>query len=109
MRRLVLILVLLWLPLQGVAAVLMPFCEQAQPAAAGHAGHHEHQAADQHQPPAPHGCDECGVCHLACAPGMPGAAGLLLGWTANGHTGSAPQAPPQFIPDQPHRPPLAHA
>jgi hypothetical protein len=109
MRRLVLILVVLWLPLQGMAAVVMPFCKQAQPAAAGHAPPHEHQAGKQHQPPVLHGCDDCGVCHLACAPGVPSEVALTLELTATGPARFKAQAPPRFVPDQPRRPPLARA
>ena len=109
MRRLVLILVMLWLPLQGMAAVVMPFCKQAHPAAAGHADHHAHQAQDQHRLPASHACDDCGVCHLACAPAVPSEAALSLAPPATEHATFEPRGQPRFIPDQPQRPPLARA
>ena len=110
MRRLVLILVMLWLPLQGMAAVVMPFCKQAHLDPSGHAvGHHDQQAEDQHQSPAPHACDDCDICHLACAPGVPCEAALTIALPATEHATSEPWGQPRFIPDQPQRPPLAHA
>lgn len=88
LRALVSLLMMVWLPLNGYAAVVMPFCQHggADMIADGstpserHAGmtHQGHLDAD-----AAHGadptiltddagsslaCNDCGVCHLACAP-----------------------------------------
>lgn len=92
----------LWLPLQGVAAIAMPYCagmagaDGATAAATGgdprsHAGHdaaagradheghagHDAQAAGD-PPPAKAGtsCDRCGLCLMACAYPLPAPAGL---------------------------------
>jgi ferredoxin len=109
MRRLVLVLVLLWLPLQGVAAVVMPFCKPAHAVPAEHTEHHAHHAGDQHHAPTLHACDDCGVCHLVCAPGVPSEAALSIAQPATEHTRFEPRGSPRFIPDQPQRPPLLRA
>ncbi|MFN0039218.1 MAG: hypothetical protein ACKVP2_06895 [Burkholderiales bacterium] len=87
-RALVSLLMMVWLPFNGYAAVVMPFCQHggADMIADGsapsgkHAGmtHQGHANAD-----AAHGadhsgladdagsglaCNDCGVCHLACSP-----------------------------------------
>lgn len=90
----VVVFIAFWLPLQGYGAVAMPFCEHgpAMPASSdvipahveeknGHTGyagmqHHDHPAVDHHaaapegsaDKPAGPGCNDCGACHLACAP-----------------------------------------
>lgn len=91
MARMKLVLVLLmslWLPLQGVAAVIMPFCKHSlanpdQPSAAhhaapedhaGHSGHHlghDGQEADDSSGSMLTACDDCGHCHLSCAVSLP--------------------------------------
>lgn len=81
-RRLLAVLLLLWMPLQGIAAVTMPFCAHALSGhagaieAAGAADHgaqrSEHSA--HHHSDEPHdglACNDCGACNLACAPAIP--------------------------------------
>lgn len=95
-RRLILMLVLFCLPLQGVMATVMPFCKHAMGGAKSseklHAqhgnaaanGHHDQHASRDdivhsehqiHQPSDAGGarlaCDNCEACHLACAAAMP--------------------------------------
>lgn len=126
-KSLVVVLIALWLPLQGYGAVAMPFCKHsgsdAGAASAGHDGHHSgHDAAPAHH----HGdgigsqggpgvadsqgaglaCNDCGACHLACSP-------LLFSpspaFTTTGSTVFDPQplrSPLSFTPEQPQRPPL---
>ncbi len=79
----------LWLPLQGVAAIVMPFCKHSLDAGAQtlHVGHDmSHAVADDHAggdhalhaahaddsslaPLQP--CDDCGHCHLSAASTLP--------------------------------------
>jgi ferredoxin len=88
-RRLIIAFLVLWLPLQSAAAILMPFCKQAMatPAtkedgsadARGHSHHKHHDAgasstqteqiahAGGHFAIGKLACDNCGICHLSCA------------------------------------------
>jgi hypothetical protein len=109
MRSLALLLLLVWLPLQGVAAAAMPFCEHQQaPAGAAdrHDGHpQDHRSAD-HGVPAGN-CDDCGVCQLACAPAMPSQSTVPAMSAATQRAAFECGTPPPFVPDRLHRPPLA--
>jgi hypothetical protein len=78
--RLLLFFAALWLPVQTIAAMVMPLCrhaqEQAMPTVAtdeAESTHHCHEAPAPD--PAKHdaGCDNCEICHLACAGFMPSA------------------------------------
>jgi hypothetical protein len=124
------LLMMLWLPLQGVAAVAMPFCmESARPGvdAATSNPHLDHQHVagvhsedvnaskvpgtshtPRHGEHSPHlQCNDCGVCHLACAP-MVGVAVQTQVVPDSETFSSSPQAfPPAHLLDPPHPPPLA--
>ena len=122
-RRTVVSLLLLWLPLQGLAAVSMPFCRHALDSGIGltaqedaHAGHAQHA----HAPYTPaHGsdtsehaggmaCNDCGACHLACAAMMLSEAiASALTLPAAKVSVPSPLAPPALVLDQPNPPPLA--
>lgn len=128
-RSLIAVLMVLWLPLQGFAAVAMPFCKHAmhgtqsiapghghpgQQAVAEHA-HHRAAATSEHgTPPSPHthgsvglDCNDCGACHLACAPAVLPAQKDLLVVSGEHYPEVSPSVPPLFIPEQHKRPPLA--
>lgn len=126
MRSLISVLMILWLPLQGFAAVAMPFCEHAMHRApagmdAGanahqhHAVHQSHalagDASDQHgHSGTALDCKDCGACHLACTPAAPAHAPAVHLDASYAYSERAPALAPLFIPDQPHHPPLfAHA
>lgn len=83
----------LWLPLQGVAGIVMPFCKHslaangAQPTGlhmAGHQNmdtmnrHHAHPGSSLQQHEGTEmltaACDDCGHCHLSTALTLPAAA-----------------------------------
>jgi hypothetical protein len=90
-RTLIVLLMSLWLPLQGVAAIVMPFCKHSLDAGAQtlHAGHtvshtvaDDHAGSDhtQHAAHAPdpataslQPCDDCGHCQLSAASTLPAA------------------------------------
>lgn len=75
LRRFIAVLLMLWLPIQTAGAVIMPFCKHALRAhavqqieadapvgehCAAHAGQNEAQGTGID-------CDQCELCHLACA------------------------------------------
>ena len=123
-RRLLIVLLLAWLPVQSVWAALSVYCgHESAPAtrthetggheAAGdadapqsHAGHHEHQHDDDAHPPGAGGTahPDCAVCHAAAA--LP-ARDLAAGAT-HAHGALPPfavislPAPPARAPDRPN-------
>jgi hypothetical protein len=114
LRSLVILLMALWLPLQAVVAVAMPFCQDvpapahSAPSHDHHGGHHGEggDAADGNDV-FPLKCNDCGPCHLACAP-MVGVAASIAVLSVSQHLCAQPPAvPPARILDQPHPPPLA--
>ena len=116
-RLLPLLITALWLPLQAVAAVAMPFCrhaaEQAVPAEAmAHEDHCPGHAVEAPATPAAAGidceqdCDGCELCHLASAGYMPAAAPTTAHLPAARHFEAiSVLASPSFIPDPPQHPP----
>jgi len=122
LRLLPLLITALWLPLQAVAGITMPFCrhatEQAAPAATDaqevhcpeHAGNAGHEA-----PPASNAsghdcqdCDGCELCHLASAGYMPTPASMMCSVPAASHFVALPQTVfPSHIPEPPQYPPEA--
>ncbi|MFO1319350.1 MAG: hypothetical protein U1F52_07030 [Burkholderiales bacterium] len=124
--RLVLVLWMsLMLPLQSVAGVLMPFCAGSSDAATSahgmhgdHAMHADSMSAEASTPApggqtaaAPHvaGCDQCGLCHLACAGALPVSAPVLAD-RLQSVLRPAPQSNvTQFLPDPFLRPPRRQA
>lgn len=117
LRNLVLGFLLLWLPVQGIAASGMAFCRHDHSLPAAHASMH-----DQHGIPSGHDCcpqqdssatspqtlcDDCGYCHLGGAAallpapvGMRSDAVFSFKFTSDTHF-------PLFFPEQPQRPPHA--
>ena len=113
LRPIVVLLLLLWLPLQPLAAVAMPFCQHSESttfagdesaAAAGEQlGHHAGPSGGGHKHHADAEdsafslqCNDCGPCHLACAPAIGVATGVQV-----------PQLSPHLF-TVPQRVPLAH-
>jgi hypothetical protein len=126
-------LMILWLPLQGFAAVAMPFCKHAfhapgpasiETQASVDAGAHDshqgtpapaaaHQHHDGHVGMHHHGnsttgpgCDDCGACNLACSPAVPSSPQIVEAIGAESFTQISPAFPPVFVPEQRKRPPL---
>ena len=123
-RALLVLLMSLWLPLQGVAAVVMPFCQhslaagQADETPAGHAGahgdtmdHSAHQAMSAQQTDSVQNlltaCDDCGHCNLSCASTLPSAA-LLAAMPVQVSVAAFPVLPvlAGVVPHRLNRPPL---
>jgi hypothetical protein len=134
LRSILSVLIALWLPLQGYGAVAMPFCQHSMAAAPTHAGkadysqhHHDghsHKtlgddrgsialpaAADS---PQTHvvgeasrlACNDCGVCHLACAPAIVAVASVPLLIAGSVLESALADSPKFFYPEQPQHPPL---
>lgn len=114
LRMLPLLITALWLPLQAVAAIAMPFCrhaaEQAVPLdAAGAEAHCHGHGGDDNPPPdiaADQDCDGCELCHLAGAgymlPAMVVAESLP---PARDFVARPVLASPSHIPEPPQHPP----
>jgi len=114
--RVLLLFAALWLPVQTMAAMSMPLCRHAQEhgqasvavdqtdaAMPCHAAH-DAVAADQAAHDA--GCDNCEICHLACAGFMPSAP-LATGLMPAGNDYALPSttASPSHIAEPPQHPP----
>ncbi|HTS53006.1 MAG TPA: hypothetical protein VMH26_07015 [Burkholderiales bacterium] len=132
-RSVLSVLMILWLPLQGLAAHTMPFCKHGHrtPPARVTGPANVHPAAQQvhrdvvsnpHSQPHPaaragthrHGgpsgdlaCDDCDVCELACSPAAPASPNAVEPAGAQAFTRFSPTLPPLFVPEQRNRPPLA--
>lgn len=127
------VLIALWLPLQGYTAVAMPFCQHRMAPAStygetadhsqhhhdGHSSHMTHADAPNDSAAISHanhvgsdntgglGCNNCGACHLACAPAISAVVPVYLS-IGNAVLESAPaDAPRFFYPEQLQRPPLS--
>jgi len=102
-----------WLPLQPMAVLAMPFCQHGtQPGAMDHdhaSAHHATHAPQQAEGDVgPVACNDCGACHLACAPVLSVSLALTGDISGRSFDLSPPQVPAAFTLEQPHPPPLAH-
>jgi hypothetical protein len=128
-KSLLVVLIALWLPVQGYGAVAMPFCKhgtQAPAAMAGHDvdhaahAHSGHGAGTDHRHAGAHhdgsqpatgehaglACNDCGACHLACAPAI-SALGLVSATIGGNVFEPVPAiSPHDFYPERLQRPPL---
>lgn len=116
-RLLPLLITALWLPLQAVASVAMPFCRHAAEQAAGveAASQEEHCAMHEGAPepqstnttdPGCQSCDGCELCHLAGAGYMPATVAASEPLPAARVFAPRPQfASPSHIPEPPQYPP----
>jgi ferredoxin len=128
------VLIALWLPLQGYTAVTMPFCQHRMAAASAHSGNADHsqhhhdghsdrarghaqgntsQSSDADSPqPAAMGeasglaCNNCGACHLACAPAIVAIVSVPLLIAGSVLESALADSLQLFYPEQPQRPPL---
>lgn len=116
LRQFVLGFLLLWLPLQGLAAAGMSFCrhDHTPPAATQHAddpsAHLAHDCCPQHDGASASDqqqnlCDDCGYCHLGAAPALLPAAVSLAGAASFSFKFPFHSAFSLFYPEQPQRPP----
>ena len=111
LRKLIALLFALLLPLQTLASLVMPMQIGAQAAAmqAEHCPGHSADAAADAQPalgdPA---CQQCGICHLACAGMMPSpdatARSLVVHYS---FLAEAEPMPASHTPEEPNPPPVA--
>lgn len=111
LRKLIALLFALLLPLQTLASMVMPLQAGAQAAAMqeGHCPGHGGEAMPDEQPAA--GglvCEQCGICHLACAGMMPSAEATPHRLRAETHfLAEAEPMPASHIPEEPNPPPVA--
>jgi len=133
-RSILSVLIALWLPLQGYAAVAMPFCQHSMAATSAHAPnadhsqhHHDshshmtrgnaqertsHFAGANSPQPAVMGsasglaCNDCGTCHLACAPAIVTIVSVPLLIAGSVLESDLADSPYFFYPEQAQRPPL---
>ena len=130
-KTVIVLLISLWLPLQGYGAIAMPFCQQHGMAGAGaahtglsneqHVGHSDHMTHHDSPgnpagfSPAEHvgsdvtgglACNDCGACHLACAPAISANAPVLMLIGDAVLEPSPADSPHFFYPEQLQRPPL---
>ena len=116
--RLLVLFAALWLPLQAVTALAMPFCRHGAPQAVvqtevaampcEHAA--EHAPAPTHSPDKAgqvcHACDNCSYCHLAGASALPLALNAQPEFpAARDYALPAERILVSHIPEQPQRPP----
>jgi len=109
LRKLVALLFAVLLPLQTLASMAMPLQAAGQAAAmqAEHCpGHGDAAGHDEHDASGGLACDQCGICHLACAGMMPSAEATPAGIAIRhaflagtelqpaSHTPEAPNPPP---------------
>lgn len=91
LNTLIVLVLSLWLPVQGMAAVVMPFCKHSmvadesmmheahRPPVQGVNDHHGHSAEHAHAMPSGsdaasatlNACDDCGQCALSAASALP--------------------------------------
>jgi hypothetical protein len=117
---------IVWLPLQGFAAIAMPFCKHGfhasehgiSQSSLGHAEtRHVHAGvqsasdsltlhANTHHREGALACNACGVCRLACSPLAPTSLNAIERVSAQSFMQFSPALPPAFVPEQPTPPPL---
>lgn len=116
-RLVALIVLAVCLPLQSVGAVTMPFCAAGDATSmdvAGmdhsmpmdHAGHdmdhHPDGASDQHEGM---DCNQCGLCHLACASALPSSMPVLSDVLQPVYQATRAVSVTSFLPDPVRKPP----
>lgn len=111
LRKFIALLFVLLLPLQTLASMVMPLQVGAQ-AAAGQAEHcpgHAGDAARDEQPVQNNlACEQCGICHLACAGMMPAPEATPAGISVSHiFPAEAELQPASHTPEEPNPPPVA--
>lgn len=118
LRKLILVFVMLWLPLQGFAATNMSICQhqeqtvqQVQHAMmhAAHDGGHTHPGIDQHPAKSDLSCDNCAMCHMCSAMGIPAVAAAFNIKSTSPVVISTSTGFSLVFPELPQRPPLVRA
>jgi len=116
-RKLLLVLIMLWLPLQGALAAVMPLCRHenntatladASAPSAQAACHEMHGAmdADQNTTTSKLPCDNCAPCHAGCNAPIPSVAATIIPDNSSSYAISRNSRITLFVPAQPQRPPL---
>jgi 7-cyano-7-deazaguanine synthase in queuosine biosynthesis len=110
--RILLFFAALWLPVQTIAAIAMPLCRHAQEQGAAAVATEQAESHHCHEAPATDPvkhdarCDNCEICHLACAGFMPSAPLTTSPMpVATRYELPAIVAPPSHIGEPPQHPP----
>ena len=113
LRKTIVSFLVLWLSLQGMTAVAMPYCRhaggEAQASQLEHACHQAHAAQQSAQPDQDRhmqACDDCSYCHLCGTASLPASPIIRADSPA---PSALPDSVAQFYspisPDLPYRPP----
>ncbi len=117
MRRFILILIMLWLPLQGVFAAAVPLCTHEE--IAGTMNADVISAIDDHLLPIHHEqpmdnnmtsnqeCEVNTLCHASCSTVITTACSTAILSGSSSYTVTFTHKPASHIPEQPQHPPLA--
>jgi hypothetical protein len=103
-KSFLLILIALWLPIQAAAAVTMPFCRHAAEQVATEAAHCHEQVVESVSP-TDIDCDNCAMCHLACAGFLLAASGMMPPIALSILVPKLQLASASHIPEPPQQPP----
>lgn len=129
LKTLIVLILSLWLPVQGMAAVVMPFCKHSmvagesmmheahRPPVQGANDHHGHSAEHAHAMPSGNddaagggatlnACDDCGQCALSAASALPVAGLPAATIVATAPPDSFLPALAGIVPHRLNRPPL---
>lgn len=108
LKKFLLILITLWLPIQATAAMSMSVCRHTtEPVAVVAVNCHEHEAqpTDTIEPEIKLGCDNCALCHLASAGFLLAPIDTLLLHAASILVPKLTTASASHIPEPPQQPP----
>lgn len=120
-RNILLVLLMLWLPLQGALAAVMPLCAHEKNAGAlldtpvtatsndqRHDACHDQSmnGATDNNAASSLPCDNCAPCHSCCNAPIPSAFSTAIPGGDSSYAASLNSRFTQFVPEQPQRPPL---
>ncbi len=114
LRNIILVLIMLWLPLQGFAANSMSVCQRnEQPAQqaqydmlqTAHGGGYAHPGHDQHPAKCDLSCDDCAICHMCGAMGISMVSASNIKPASRINTSVLTRFSQVYL-EQPQRPPL---
>lgn len=123
MRLLVILILVICLPIRSVGAANMPYCEAGDMAGMDHKMAMDHDMPMGHEMPADHAghdmghhgdgkadpkaldCNQCGLCHLACASALLSSAPVLSDVLQSVYQSTAVVNVTSFQPDPFRKPP----
>ena len=109
LRKFIALLFAVLLPLQTLASMAMPLQVAAQAAVPQDAHCPGHAGDATHDQPVPNNlvCEQCGICHLACAGMLPSAEATPAGMAvSHAFAAVAELQPVSHTPEEPNPPPV---